>query len=182
MTVTVDALLGFLVADTLAPSTFGAQLERLQYGVSSTPDPFRARSDAEDTILEQAELIRCLDAFAAIREFRPATARSDGFKTIEKIQRGTHPVMNQGMIALGVIKAYEKWGRSKDMRALVAVFDYVRSIAPTKCPSLTRDVHEAVQLFREGRAARSQELAASAYADALLALSGHCRLWSRRKS
>lgn len=169
-TIKIDDILGFLVADTLTPSTMGAQLDRLRFGLVTTPDPFQAREDAEARLLEHAELLRCIDQFKAVLEFRPVTSKAAGYKTLERIQRGTSPRLSQGAIALNILRVYQHWGSSRPHRALLAVFGYVRSIAPRMCPTLDLDLYEALQAFADGRAKRSHDLAASAYADALLAL------------
>lgn len=166
----IDDILGFLVADTLTPSTMGAQLERLKFGLISTPDPFQAREDAEARILENAELLRAVDEFRAVPEFYPTSSRSTKYKTLEKIQKGTTPRRTQGEIALNVLRSYQKWGTKSPEQALVTVYSYVRSIAPRVVPTLDTDTVKATQMFREGKARRSRDLAISAYADSLLAL------------
>lgn len=183
MTIRTDDVLGFLVADTVTPSSFGAQLERLKYGLNTTPDPHRARDDAEANILEQAELLRCIDDFKAVQEFRPATARADGYNTLEKIQRATSPRLSQGTIALNILRAYQQWGTQSSERALVAVYGYVRMVAHrVVAPIGATDAVAATQLFREGKAKRARLRAANAYADALLALGSFLMKRSRKRT
>lgn len=174
VSIQIDDILGFLVADTLTPSTMGAQLERLQFGLYTTSDPFRARDDAESRILEQAEILRTMDSFAAVTEFRPATSKAQGYKTLERIQRcaTNRPYPCQGAIALHVLKAYQRRATQSQERGLVEVYGVLRHIAPSATPTFDGD-HDAVQatqVFREGKASRARQLAAAAYADALLAL------------
>lgn len=182
MTIRIDDVLGFLVADTVTPSSFGAQLERLRFGLASTPDPHQAREDAESNILRQAELLRAIDDFKAVSEFRPTSARGSGYNTLEKIQRATQPRQNQGAIALQILRAYQQWGTQSQERALVAVYGYVRSVAEKViAPIPATDAVAATQLFREGKAQRARTRAAEAYADALLALGAFLNTRRRRK-
>lgn len=173
MRVTIEEILHFLVADTVTPSTMGAQLERLRFGLTTTPDPFRSREDAEAHILEQAEILRTVDAFKAVQEFKPSTPKAAGYRTLDKIQRGTLPRLCQGTIALNALKVYQQWSPTpqNEARALVAVYGYVRSIAPRLTPPLSdHNVELATQAFREGKAKRAKALAADTLADSLLAL------------
>lgn len=170
----IDDVLHFLVANTLTPSTLGAQLERIQFGLFTTPDPFRARDDAELRILEQAELLRAVDQFTEVPQFTPPTARGLQFANLNRIQRGTSPQLCQGAIALNILRAYQQWSPTPNNqeRALVAVYGYIRSINPKICPSFENDTNAvlAAQSFREDKAKRAKQLAAGAYADALVAL------------
>lgn len=181
MSVQSENILHFLVADSCSPSTLGAQLERLRFQMApSTPDPFRARDDAESRILEQAELIRFLDTFRGVHEFRPTTVKGDGYRTLVKIQRGDPSHRNQGEIALEVLKAFQRWGIRSQERGLLAVYVSIRTIAPKICPDVPLDVDDALQMFRGGKAPRARTLAASAVADALLALNAQVQSWNKR--
>lgn len=171
MIIRTDDILGFLVADTCTPSTFGAQLDRLRWGLTTAPDPHRAREEAESHILQQAELLRCMDDFKRVPEFRPSTTRSEGFKTLEKLQRVTSPRLCQGAIALNILRVYQRWGNAAPERGFVAVYGYVSSIAERIVPPIAAtDALEATQLFREGKAKRAHQMTTTAYADSLLAL------------
>ena len=166
-----DDILAFLVSDGLIPSSFGSQLERLRDGVSNTADPIRAREEAERQMLENAEILRTVREFSEVFEFSKPTPRSQGLKSLEKIQKGTIPRKRQGEIALNSLRVFQAWGPRSQERGFVAVYGYLRSIAPTKTPPLDLDLHGAVQAFRDGTAKRARDIAASTYADSLIALS-----------
>lgn len=181
MSLRPDDILHFLVGDSCTPSNFGAQLERLQFQLApSTPDPFRARDDAEDHILEQAELIRFVDTFRTVKEFRPTTAKGDAYRTLVKLQRGDSSHRNQGEIAVDVLKAFQRWGTRSAERGLLAVYVTLRAICPKACAPIDTDVDRALQQFREGKVPRARTLAAEAYADSLLALSAQVSIWNKK--
>lgn len=164
----MDEVMAHLVADTIVPSTFGAQLDRLKYGIHGHADPVKARKDAEDHILEQAELIGVIDRFAKIDQFRPA------YKLLEKIQR--HARRPQGQIALGVMGAYQKWvTNAGNERGFLAVYAYLAKIAPSISPPVAPEFDKALQSFRDGSARQARDYAAGAYADSILALSAYLK-------
>ncbi len=176
--ITVDDVLdAFVSRGGYAPSSMGAQLERMASGISSSPDAFRARDESENAIMRQAGLLRVIADFGARKEFR------ERFETLKKLQRATRPTMDQGAIATNVLRAYhERSTRSKE-RGLVAVYHYLTTIAPDVCPSppkTARDVDDLVQAFREGTAKRARNLASEAYADSFLALESHLRIHNRK--
>lgn len=174
-----------------APSTMGAQLERMRYGVHSTPDPHRARAEAEDHMLKQANLLRCIEAFETRQEFfsgvsvrgRGASS-AGGYKILEKIQKATKK--GQGAIAMGILRAYHERvtctrGQSQE-RGLVEVYNFLASIAPDAVPKPTKSAEaDLLQAFRSGTLKRAHELACEGYADALLALRQHVEIWNRAK-
>lgn len=166
-------VLDHLVGQSATPSNLGAQLERLRFGTHSAPDPFRARDDAENHMLQQAALIRCIDDYAS-RQVLPVAARA-----IEKVQKEIH--RDQGAIAVGVLRAYHEWATQSQQRGLVQVYRYIASIAPKLAPKPPEsDGVELVQLFREGKAKRCANLAAECYADSLLGLIQHLQAWNKR--
>lgn len=172
MTVHVADVLDALVATTSAPSNFGAQLTRLRDGLSGTQDPFRARDQVEENLMHQAAIIRCTDAYAARRTlgiYKPAV--------IEKIQKETHA--DQGRIALAILRAYHERSTASMERGFVEVYRILRRIAPKTTPPTDEDT-ELLQLFREGKAKRCRNFAAEAYADSLLGLQFHCKVWNKQ--
>lgn len=169
---TVDEILHFLVADTMAPSSFGAQLDRMKFGLSPNINPFQARDDTESSIMRNAEILRVLREFSEVQEFRPASSRTVGFRALSKIQRGASGPIRQGQIALGILRSNQPWSGD---RGLVEVFWFLRKIAPKACPTLDLTTLDAVQAFREGSAKRSKALASEALADAILALGSFLR-------
>lgn len=176
--ITLEDVLDTLVSrGGYAPSSMGSQLERLASGITTSPDPFRARDEAENTIMRNAQVLRVISDFTGRREFR------ERFETLKKLQRATHPQLDQGYIAFGTLRAYhERCTRSKE-RALVEVYHFLGTIAPDAVPGppkQARDVDDLVQLFREGKAKRARALAAEAYADAYLALESHLRQVNRK--
>jgi hypothetical protein len=179
MTIRTDDVLHHLVARSAAPSSFGSQLDRMRYGISTKPDPFRARDDAESQMLEQAGLLRCIDAFAYREEFR--SSNTTNFKKLEKVQRASRPRHCQGTIALNVLRAYQEWSTQSQERALVAVYQYLATIAPEACPPPPKNEPDLVHAFRTDKAKRCRTIAAEIYADALLALGQHLTQWNRTK-
>ena len=173
MTVTVSDILDYLVAVTAAPSTFGAQLEKIKYGIESKPDPWRARDETEQHLIEQAGIIRCLDAFQAKREF------SMSVKVLEKIQIATH--YDQGALAVGIMRAYHERSTQSQERGLLAVYQFLATIAPAVVPLPPKGTEDLLQSFREGSAKRARSISAEAYADSLLALQNHVRHWNKSR-
>lgn len=181
--VQVADVLDFLVAKSQAPSTMGAQLERLKYGIQIAPDPFRQREDVESHLLKQAGLIRCVDDFADRQEFNPPRkVDSAGYKIILKIQKETRPQRAQGAIALGILRAYHErcTGVNNQERGLLEVYNFILSIAPRVVPSPPKNTDDLLMAFRTGTAKRARATAAEGYADALLALQNHCRVWNKK--
>lgn len=173
MTISVDAILHFLVARTNAPSSFGAQLDRLRFGIHTPPDPFRARADAEDAMLATAALLRCLDDFKGRADFGPE------YKALQKVQLKSSPKLDQGYIALGALRAYHEWSSQSQERGLVEVYHFVEKCAPGYAPPPPKDEPDVLQAFRTNKAKRARSKAAEVYADALLALQQHVRKWNR---
>ncbi len=175
MTVQIADVLDALVATTYAPSNFGAQLARLRDGLSGCQDPFRARDQVEENLMQHAEVIRCTDAFGAravLGIYRPAV--------IEKIQKESK--YDQGRIALAILRAYHERSTSSQERGFAEVYRVLSRIAPKLSPDPpTLDLVDLVQAFREGKARRCRNFAAEAYADALLGLSHHVRAFNKRQ-
>lgn len=178
MSIRTDDVLHFLVARAGAPSSMGAQLDRMRTGTVGKPDPFRARDEAETQILVQAHLLRCLSEFAEKAEFRPTIP----YKALEKVQKHTFPRLSQGYIALGTLRAYQEWSTSSSERGLVAVYHYIGTLAPTAVPPPPKNEPDIVQAFRTGKAKRARGQAAEVYADSLLALGGFLATWNKRRT
>lgn len=175
MKVTIDAILHFLVARSAAPSTMGAQLERMRFGVQATPDPYRARDDAEATMLDQAQLLRCLDDFLKKHDF------GSQYKALQKVQLKSSPKLDQGYIALGALRAYHEWSTSSQERGLVEVYRFIEKISAGFLPPPPKDEPDLLQAFRSNKAKRARSKAAEVYADALLALQAHTKHWNKKK-
>lgn len=176
----VNDILHFLVGRSGAPSAMGAQLDRLRLGFSPAPDPFRAREEVETHLLEQAQLLRCIDAFADKREFRePTNRQAVAYKTLERLQLASKRA--QGEIALGVLRAYHERctvaGLNQE-RATLEVYRYLATIAPSVAQVPPDAAAEAFADPKDGKKPRA--LACEAYADALLALNQHVRVWNKR--
>lgn len=174
-TVVVADVLDHLVARSAAPSTLGAQLDRLKYGTHSAPDPFRARDDAENHMIQQAGLLRCIAEFTARAEF------SAKYATIEKLAKAA--ALPQGYVAINVLRSYHEWctcQQSSQERGLVAVYHYIHSIAGTIVPEPPALDTDLLQAFRTGKAKRARSIAAESYADGLIALSAHILVYNRK--
>jgi hypothetical protein len=144
----------------------------MRFGLITPPDPFRARADAENQMMEQAELLRCIDAFSTRDEFK------QGYAKLEKIQKACR--LPQGHLAIAVLRAYHEWSTQSQERALVAVYRYLQTIAPGAIPTPPKNEDDLVQAFRTGKAKRSRDLSAEVYADALLALGSFLTVWNKR--
>jgi hypothetical protein len=131
----------------------------------------RAQSHAEDKLLSEAPL------YTFLLDFAKRDAFGLEYKTLHKIQLKSNPRLAQGYIASGILRAYhERCTSSGEQRALVAVYEYIAKIAPRILPKLPAGEKDFLQAFRSGKAPRAHDLAAQAYADALLALKDHVRL------
>lgn len=172
--VRVESILDLLVSRSCAPSTFGAQLDRLRYGLSNTPDPFRAREDAEANMMEKAGVMRCLSAFSERGEFRTKTI---SYKGLERVQKATYAKLPQGHIAQEVLRAYQEWVGMGQERALAMVYGYLNRVVPELAPE--KASLDLVQSFRDGKAKRARDFAAELYADSLLALEAFVRVYNR---
>lgn len=180
----VPEVLDFLVAKSCAPSTMGAQLDRLRTGVHLTPDAFRQKSDVEDHLLAQAVLIRCIDQFSKRESFSTSTrqrkAADAGFKVLTQISESAKS-RSQGSIAVGILRAYQERSTASPARGLVAVYEFISSITPSLVPPLPKDIKDVVVAFDKGTAKRARSFACEAYADALLALEGHVRVFNKKE-
>lgn len=181
MAIQVSEILDFLVGRSAAPSTMGAQLDRLKYGLHSSPDPFRARDEVESNLLHQAVLIRCIDDFAGRHEFavpaRGSQATSSGYKILERIQKACKK--GQGDIALHILRAYHERCTQSQERGLLEIYTYLSQIAPMSVPTPPKDTIDLLQAFRSNEAKRARAIACEAYADALLALNNHVRIFNK---
>lgn len=182
MSIQVSDVLDFLVARSMAPSTMGAQLDRMRDGIQSAPDPFRARDDVENHMLQQAELIRCIDDFTSRQEFSVTTrqrAAAAGYKVLEKFQKSTG--RRQGEIGIGILRAYHEWSTQSTERGLLSVYQYLAIIAPSLVPPPPKNLDtNLLQAFRIGTAKRARNVACEAYADSLLALQNHVRVFNKK--
>jgi len=171
--ISVHDVLDFLVSRGGTPSNLGAQLERMRDGTTGTQDPFRARDEVETSMLRMATIIRCVDEFEARLELSPKGQQ------IEKINRFAQ--LPEGRVALGVLRAYHERPSSPE-RGLVEIYRFLAKIAPRGVPSVPKECDDLLQAFRDGNAKRCRFAAAEAYADALLGLQYHVRLFDKRQN
>jgi hypothetical protein len=178
MIIKIEDILHLLVSRSDAPSSMGAQLDRLRFGLTESSNPFQAREDAEDRMLAKAAVLKAMSEFLTRQEFRGPNASL--YRALEKIQRDTQPKLNQGYIAMGVLRAYqERATNGGQERALVEVYKYLGSMAPNVVPTPPKNEPDLVQAFRTGKAKRARNLAAETYADSLLALGQFLTVWNR---
>lgn len=181
MSLHVSDVLDHLICKGLAPSTLGAQLERLKYGVQLDQDPFRARQDAEDRMLAQAELIRFVDDFTRRIEFAVPKQRlvvSSGYQVLDKLQKASS--RGQGEIAISILRAYHERSTQSMDRGLYEVYKYLTYIAPKVIPPPPKD-EDLLEAFRKNTAKKSRNFTAEAYADSLLALQRAVHVWNKKK-
>ncbi len=172
MSISTADVLDFLVSRGGTPSNLGAQLERLRDGTTGIQDPFRSRDEIESNMIRMANLIRCIDEFEARPVLSP---RGEKTKDLNKYAR-----RDEGSIALGVLRAYHEWASSSPERGLVEIYRFLAKIAPNGVPAPPKDSHDLLQDFRESKAKRCRFLAAEMYADALLAMQYHIRVYNDR--
>lgn len=164
----------------------GAQLERMRYGVHSTPDPHRARAEAEDHMMKQAAMLRCIEDFKSRNEFhvpaRGPAAGGGGYKILEKLQK--HSRIGQGALAYGILQAYHERvtcsNTQSTIRGLVEVYQFIARIAPDGVPRPPKTDVDLVQAFRTDVAKRACSMAAEAYADSLLALRQFVEIYNKK--
>jgi hypothetical protein len=173
VSICVADVLDFLVSKGATPSNLGAQLERMRDGTTSGQDPFRARDEVEAGMMRLANVIRCVDEFECRPELSPRG------QAIEKINK--HVQIEEGRIALGVLRAYHERPSSPE-RGLVEIYKFLARIAPRAVPSIPKECEDLLQAFRDGDAKRCRFVAAETYADALLGLQSHVRIYDRRQS
>jgi len=171
--ITVHDILDFLVSRGGTPSNLGAQLERLRDGTTGTQDPFRARDEVETSMMRMATIIRCVDEFGQRPELSPKG------QAIEKVNRFAQ--LPEGAVALGVLRAYHERPSSPE-RGLVEIYRFLARIAPRGVPSIPKECDDLLQAFRDGIAKRCRFVAAETYADALLGLQYHVRLFDKRNN
>jgi len=163
----------------------GAQLDRLRFGIHLSPDPYRQRSEVEDQLLQQAVLIRCIDEFTRREEFsvttRQRSAAEGGYRALTRIQDKATIHRPQGSIAVGILRAFQERSRGSQECGLVAVYNYVQSIAPSVVPPPPKGDEDLLQAFRTGHAARARKFVCEAHADSLLALQDHVRVFNKRE-
>lgn len=184
----VNDVLDFLVSRSAAPSSFGAQLDRLRYGVQLQSDPHRQRNEVEDHLLNQAVLLRCIDRFAERQEFSVSTRQRKsadaGYKALTKIHESNR-TLSQGFIALSVLRAYqERAKKGAEEPGIVAVYNYIVSIAPDAAPPvpMPKNGKDLAETFRAGQAKRARAFACEAWADARLALEEHVRVFNKAEA
>ncbi len=168
----VADFLDFLVSKGGTPSNLGAQLERLRDGTTGMQDPFRARDEVETGLIKTATLIRCIDEFTERKELSPKGQK------IEQVNK--HVRCNEGALAMGVLRAYHEWSSSSQERGLVEIYRFLAKVAPSFVPPLPVNSHDLLQDFREGKAKRCRFLAAECYADALIAVQTHVRIFNAK--
>ncbi len=124
-------------------------------------------------MLRMATIIRCVDEFELRAELTPRG------QAIEKLNR--YAQLPEGRIAVGVLRAYHE-RQSSPERGLVEVYRYLAKIAPSAVPTVPREYTDLLQAFRDNNAKRCRFIAAEVYADALLGLQYHVRVFDKRKS
>ncbi len=173
LSISVHDILDFLVSRGGTPSNLGAQLERLRDGTTGCQDPFRSRDEVETNMLRMATIIRCIDEFEVRQELSPKG------QDIEKLNR--YAQLPEGRIAIGILRAFHERPSSPE-RGLVEIYRFIAKIAPRGVPSIPKDCTDLLQAFRDGEAKRCRFIACSVYADALLALQHHVRVFDKQQN
>lgn len=124
-------------------------------------------------MMRMATIIRCVDEFGQRIELNPKG------QAIEKINRFAQ--LPEGAVALGVLRAYHERPSSPE-RGLVEIYRFLARIAPRGVPSVPKECDDLLQAFRDGNAKRCRFVAAETYADALLGLQYHVRLFDKRNN
>lgn len=184
----VDDLRAFFLANTGAPSTFGAMLERARDGTLAIAGGASAEAltRAEAGMLRMAAVGRCAAGLAAVR-----TIRFIPCADVAAIARTTSAA--QGALVVGILRAYEPWASHSTEAALAAVWAYLwrvrgggsgaypNCVTPTGTVRPLRVVDESLaHAFRHGRARVQRRRAERALADAEAALTVWIAVWNRR--
>ncbi len=170
----VSDFLDFLVGRSGTPSNLGAQLERMRDGTTGLSDPFRARDEIESGLIRTANLIRCVDQFAERQELSPKG------QEIERVNRDA--CWSEGALALGVLRSYHEWSSQSQERGLVEIYRFLAKVAPRGVKHPPAGSGDLLQVFREGKANRCRFMAAECYADALIAVQHHVRVFNDKHS
>jgi len=147
----------------------------------------RVDTNQEVRMMRQARILRCIQEFQSTAEFKDryvdgaAVLRKEArFKTLSKLRKST--AYPEGLIAVGILRAYQEWGTQSVERGLLEVYNYLKNIAPEKVPHTSKTHADLLQAFREGAEKRARNAACEAYADALLALRDHVIEFNREEA
>lgn len=162
-----------LTSITAAPSSMGNALDRARDGVSGgTADPVRMQGQIEESMLRRAAVFRCVDGLAVYNGIRFA-ACVDVQAFAKRIR------VNDGAVAVAVMRAYQPWVTQSAERALVAVYEWMRSQCPTM-PELHADGESSpAQAFRVGKMKMARGVAIRMAADAQVVVATWVEQWNR---
>lgn len=167
----LENILQFLVGSSNVPSNFGAVLERRQDDVIPTGDAQRVKDAIELSMLRDIAVIRCIDGLKEAKDFKNTGA-------IRTLSRNCGFRYTEGALAVGVLTKYHHWEGYSPERALVEVYNWVRSLAPDKYKPILHDESSAHMAFAAGKAKKPRQIAADLYADALVIAADWVEKWN----
>lgn len=198
----IDDVLQFLVSRGATPSAMGAMLQRMrdeavaQSGckqivnvggsdqqfdrtwtmrVQQVGDVYRARDAAENAILRNIPVIRCIDGLVAAPDTlavftdRPALAR---------LSRNL-PGAPMGQAVVWSLRVYQEWASVSQERGLATLYSRLRGLCPQGYPVALHDEETLAMAFAQGKAKLARRRAAELYADCLLVLSAWVNRWNK---
>lgn len=171
--VALHDVLEHLASETMVSSAFGAQLERARDGTTGGGDWAMARGAAEERLLAQAAVIRCVDALKMM-----TCLNRTGEACVDVRRFAVRVGLPEGAAVIAVLRAYQPWATSSGERGLVAVYEWMRALNGN-LPAL--DIGKetsAAQAFRTGRCKRARLLAAGILADAEVAVHAWVEAWN----
>ncbi len=194
--VKLDEVLCFLMARTHASSTMGMQLEQAEaiytgapahshFGTANEmhvkapqPDTWKAQERAEQNMLENISVSKCVDALGCVSEARILKDRP----TLAKLQKAVSG-RGIGELVVQCLRVYEEWRLASPERALAQVYVWAQSLAPLQYPVALPEGHDTLaQAFREGAARKARTKATELYGDAFLVLAEFVQTWNMRRS
>lgn len=130
-------------------------------------------SEEPEGLLENAEVIRCVDDLAKI-----ADTRVD-LPSLAKLQRVVTD-RTQGELVVQVLRAYQPHQANPE-RALAAVYEWARGRAPALYPPALHTEDDLPGAFARGKAAIAKSKAADLYGDCFLVFAEFVAAWNRRQ-
>jgi hypothetical protein len=180
--ITLDDILYFLMAKTTVSSGFGAALERARVGLSGRPKKGSGQASCvaasesasqETLLLKAASISRCVTVLAGVEKV--------DFEPCPDLRRfATQAKMNEGEVAIGVLRAYQERCTQSEERALAEACIWLIKHVPGFEITLKSE-DDLAQDFRQGRQKRARGKSLCVLADARLVLAKWVVLWNRQR-
>jgi hypothetical protein len=189
--VSVDEVLCVLAARTNAPSAMGEQIDRMQESAHAASlaaagedlpkiheyrDAWHAQENAENRIMRDIAVFRCLDTLACTENVR-------GLKGLPTLVRLSKAVRHRtkGELVIQCLRAHAMWATQSKERALAEVYVWAHGHAPDLFPAVNHKESSLWQAFRVGSANKARQRASNVYADCYLVMADWVAAWNRRQ-